>query len=162
MTSQTKITYNLKGLDVLEKELGGAYRARVGILGSHAARNDGEPIDNATLGVIQMFGSFSKKIPARDFLFTPIVSHGKEIVRDMAASSKVKAALGAGQFKMVYELLGTAALKVVLEGFETAGFGQWAPNKPSTIRRKKSDRPLIDSSQLRRAQSSDVVGKGEI
>jgi len=163
---QTKIAINLVGLEELKAKVGDQYRARVGILGSHGARTageDGKPavLDNATLGVIQMFGSITKGIPPRDFLDMPVRSHAREIVQAMGASS-VKKAVAAGNFKRVYDLLGAAALNWVLMAFETAGFGQWPPNKPSTIARKKSDRPLIDTSQLRRAQTSDTVNRSEI
>ena len=160
MANQTKITFNLKGLDGLTKDAD-AYRARVGILGDNAQRTDGGPLNNATLGVIQMFGSITKNIPPRDFLYMPVQSHARDVTRAMSAGS-VKSAIVAGDFKKVYALLGAKALEFVLMGFETSGFGQWAPNAPSTIRQKKSDRPLIDTSQLRRAQTSDVVKKSDI
>jgi hypothetical protein len=158
---QTKIDFNLKGLDKLTKDLGDTYRARVGILGSHAARTEDAGLDNATLGIIQMFGSITKNIPPRDFLYMPVQSHAKEITQEMASSS-VKKAVESGNIKKVYDLLGVAALQWVLKAFETAGFGQWPPNSPRTIAQKKSAQPLIDTGQLRRAQTNDVVKKSEI
>jgi hypothetical protein len=161
MSNQTKITFNLTGLDKLTKGISNEYRARVGILGDNAQRTEGGPLNNAELGVIQMFGSLTKNIPPRDFLFMPVQTHDREIVRAMSGSA-VKAAMVAGDFKKVYALLGAKALEFVLMGFETAGFGQWAPNKPATIAAKGSDQPLIDTGQLRRAQTSDVVKKSDI
>ena len=163
MTKQTKITFNLKGLDNLSKEIGDTYRARVGILGAYAPRagETKDSLNNATLGVIQMFGSVTKNIPPRDFLYTPVFSHAKEIVSAMQVPS-VKAAMVSGNIKKVYDLLGAAALAIVLKGFETGGFGQWAPNKPSTIAAKGSASVLIDTGQLRRAQTSDTVKKSEV
>ena len=159
---QTVIRYNLKGLEKLQAQVGDAYRARVGILGSHAARTEpGATLDNATLGIIQMFGSLTKKIPARDFLVMPVQMHSKEIVQEMGKSS-VQKAIAAGDYRKVYGLLGAAALKWVLAAFETSGFGQWPPNSPSTIKQKKSDRPLINQGELRRAQTFDVVNKSDI
>lgn len=161
MANQTKITFNMAGLDKLVDDLENGYRARVGILGSHAARTDGGPLDNATIGIIQMFGSITKNIPARDFLIMPITMHAREMVAAMRTNS-VKIALAAGDVRKVYGLLGAKALEFVLMGFETGGFGQWAPNSPYTIRQKGSARPLIDEGQLRRAQTSDVVKKSDI
>lgn len=161
MTKQTKIEFNLKGLEDFQKKMGDQYRARVGILGANVGRPEGGDIDNATLGVIQMFGSITKNIPPRDFLLQPIQSHSRELVKALSASS-VKAAIVAQDFKKVYALLGAKALEFVLMGFESAGFGQWAPNKPSTIARKGSDQPLIDTSQLRRAQTNDVVNRSDL
>lgn len=158
---QTKITFNLQGLEDLKKEVGDTYRARVGILGGNAARKDDKSdLDNATLGTIQMFGSVTNKIPPRDFLLMPIQSHAREIVGEMRKES-VKKAIASGQVKKVYELLGAAATEWVLKAFESAGFGQWPPNSDITIARKKSSQPLIDTGQLRRAITSDVVKRGE-
>lgn len=161
MAVTTKIEFNLKGLENLRREVGSAHKTRVGILGSHAARTEpGSPLNNAEIGVIQMFGSITKNIPARDFLFFPIQSHQREIIHDMQASA-VKNAVVAGDFKNVYGLLGAAALKWVLAAFDTSGFGQWAPNAPSTVDKKGSARPLIDIGELRRACTSDVVSRSK-
>lgn len=160
MAKDTKITYNIAGLENLNTKMTGM-RARVGILGSHAARTEaGSPINNATLGVIQMFGSLTKNIPPRDFLYMPVESHSKEIMKEIQKDI-VRAAIAKGDYKKVYGLLGAAALQWVLEAFYTSGFGQWAPNTAATIARKKSDRPLIDTGQLRRAQTFDVVDAGK-
>lgn len=161
MPKQTVINFNLDGLDKLTKGLSKDYRARVGILGSHAVRGAGAGIDNATLGIIQMFGSLTNKIPPRDFLIMPIENHRREILQEMGKSS-IKKAIASGEYKKVYALLGAAALRWVQESFETKGFGQWPPNKPSTIRRKGSAQPLIDTGELRKAQTSDVVNKSDI
>lgn len=153
--TQTKINFNLDGLDALRKGMGSTYRARVGIIGSKAAEKHPDGISNVELGVIQMFGSITNKIPPRDFLFMPIKMQAKEIVKKMKAPS-VFAAAAAGDFMKVFGLLGAFAEVAIQEAFATRGFGQWAPNKPSTIDRKGSSSPLIDTAQLRRSISSDV------
>ena len=158
---RTKIDFNLKGLDNFTEGVD-KYRARVGILGSHAARDDEskDGLNNATLGLIQMFGSFTKNIPPRDFLFMPIQMHSKEILSGLKRAS-FRAAMIAGDFRKVYKLLGILAENYVQAAFETGGFGQWPPLSPATIARKKSDQILIDTGQLRRAITSDVVPKSE-
>lgn len=160
MAITTKIDFNLKGLEKLRRD-GNAYRARVGILGSDAERQDPDTgINNAELGVVQMFGSITKNIPPRDFLFAPIQMHQRGIVKDMG-SATVKKAVESGDFKHVYKLLGAAALKWVLHAFESGGDGQWPPHAPSTIRQYGAHALLILSGQLRRACTSDVVAKGK-
>ena len=95
-------------------------RARVGILGSHAARTEkGSPLNNAELGAIQMFGSLTKNIPPRDFLYMPVESHSKEIMKEMQKDT-VRKAVSQGDYKKVYSLLGSAALQWVLELFTHA------------------------------------------
>jgi phage gpG-like protein len=160
MTVQSKVTLNLKGLENFTQQMAETYRARVGILGGHEQRGEGI-IDNVTLGITQMFGSITKNIPARDFLTLPIELNKREILNQVSSSRMVKSAIEANDAKKVYQILGAIALSFVLEGFATRGFGQWAPNKPSTIARKGSDSPLIHTGQLRRAQTSDVVKKGQ-
>lgn len=164
MSVTTKIELNLKGLDDLRRQAGDSYRARVGILSGpngKAGEKHANGIDNVTLGVIQMFGSATNHIPPRDFLVMPIRMNATEIVKQMKGA-QVSKAIMAQDFKQVYKLLGAAALSWILKAFETRGFGQWAPNKPSTIDRKGSSMPLIDTSQLRRSITSDVVGKSGV
>lgn len=155
---QTKMRMNLDKLDEIRNEIGGKYIARVGILGSHAERADDGALSNAELGLIQMFGSITNNIPARDFLVMPIEVKRREIVKSLG-SSTARAAFAAGKYKMIFEILGASALNAVMEAFATGGFGAWAPNKEATIARKKSSAPLINTAELRKAQSFDVVSK---
>ena len=39
--------------------------------------------------------------------------------------------------------------------------GEFVPNAPSTIRKKGSDKPLIDTGQLRQGVSYKICRKGE-
>lgn len=159
MTEQSRVDFNLDGLEKFINEAQG-YRARVGILGDKAPRFDGAELTNAEIGVVQIFGSITNGIPPRDFLLMPIQHNEQQLVKSMATAA-VKAAVEASDFKKVFGLLGAVALGYVQQAFETAGFGQWAPNAPATIDKKGSSRPLIDTAQLRRAQSWDVVRKGQ-
>ncbi len=160
MTDQTSITFNLDGMEQLAKQLAGTYRARVGILGSDAARNDGGELNNAEVGVIQMFGSHTHNIPARDFLVMPIQLNQRAIIKQLETNT-VKAAIEAKDYKKVFMLLGFAALQWIDQAFATGGFGHWEPLKPQTVRRKKSSAILIDTSQLRRSITSDVVKESQ-
>lgn len=160
ITASVKL--DLKGLEDLKKNLTG-YSARVGILGDSAARTDpahamGDQLTNSEIAVVQIFGSITQKIPPRDFLLMPLLLKHREITQAMG-SSLVKAAVAARDYKRVFLLLGAKAEQYVQMAFETSGFGQWAPNAPRTIAQKGSSRPLIDTGQLRRAVSSDVVVK---
>lgn len=158
---QTKINMNLDGLDEFRREIGDRYRARVGILGTHAQRDDEQSgINNAELGLIQMFGSFTNNIPARDFLRWPLQHKSRELVQKMGGTA-ARRAFAAGDYKRIFEILGAEAVAVIEDSFATGGFGAWAPNKPATIRRKKSSAPLIDTAELRKAQSFDVVTKSQ-
>ena len=160
--SQTRVVADLSELEALVKELGGQWVARVGILGSNAMeQHEDTDLTNSQLGVIHEFGSLSRNIPARSFLRMPVELKQKEIVQSMA-SYRTKSALENGNIKRVYKDLGLYAEGFVKQAFSSGGYGQWAPNKPATIAAKGSDKPLIDTSQLRRSITSDVVKKSEL
>lgn len=162
MTTQTKITFDLSGLDGFKKSIASTYKTRVGVLGEKASRSDGGGINNAELGMIQMFGSVTNNIPPRDFLKLPIELNRREIISEMQKSGSVRAAIDKGNYKQVFVLLGLIAEGYVAKAFETGGFGQWPPLKASTIAQKGSSAPLIDTGQLKRSISSDVVKAGKI
>lgn len=159
MTKQSKVRHNLDGLENIRKAVGKTYRARVGILGSSAARNTGDGLTNAEIGVLQIFGSITRNIPPRDFLIMPIQVNKREIVQALGSNSG-RAAFAAGDYKKLFQILGIAAEGFVHKAFDTGGFGHWAPNAPSTIAAKGSDKPLIDTRQLERSITSDVVKSG--
>lgn len=172
---KTEVKYNIQGLNNLAKSIGGNYTARVGIIGSKAsqehtlkkngfkgvARSQTEGLSNSQIGAIQMFGSVTANIPPRDFLRMPIQFNQRQILRAMQ-TSMVKTAVEKGEYKKVFKLLGAVAEGFVQKAFETGGFGQWLPLKAGTKARKGSSAILIDTGQLRRAISSDVVEKGTV
>lgn len=158
---QSEVRFNLDGLEDIKRQVGRSYRARVGILGSGAARDDapGSTINNATLGLIQMFGSLSRKIPARDFLLMPIQKNQRELIQSLQ-SGAMRDAFTRHEYKKMFALLGLKAEELVQRAFETGGFGLWKPLKAETVARKGSSKPLIDTGQLRKSISSDVVNVG--
>jgi hypothetical protein len=156
---QTKLTMNLDGLDKLVGAMGNDYVARVGVLGSDSAR-DGD-LTNADLAVIHIFGSIKNNIPPRDFLKMPLEMKKKELMK-VLDSETAKRALSAGDYEAVFEILGIAAEGIVQQAFSSAGFGQWPALAASTKRAKGSSAPLIDTAELRRAQSSDVIKRSDL
>lgn len=160
MVKQTKITMNLEGLDDLKNQLDRGYITRVGVLGGKNARGAGDPYGNADIGAVHEFGSESAGIPPRSFLRMPLEHQKPELLKAMSAKS-VKDAIARGDIKRVFELLGVKGEEIVQKAFSTGGFGQWPALKAETVRRKGSSAILIETAQLRRAVTSDVVGKDE-
>ncbi len=166
MSKQTELRFDLSGLDNMVKNLKG-FRTRVGVLGDNAIRVDhsvsgtGSDMTNAELAAIQIFGSHSANIPPRDFLMMPIEKNEREIINDLAKASSFRSAVTGGNVKKAFEILGAKAEEYVQKAFESGGFGLWEPNAASTIARKGSSAPLIDTGQLRRAVTSDVVKAGD-
>ncbi len=158
---QTKISYNLDGLEDIRREVGDTWRARVGILGSKASRPGKGPLNNAELGLIQMFGSVTNNIPPRDFLLQPIADHAPELMKAMT-SGPARAAFEKRNFKKLFTILGAAGEAIVKQGFSTRGYGKWAALKTATIKAKGSSAPLIDTTELWHAQTSDAIKKSDV
>lgn len=160
--ADNRIKVNIKGLQQLAKALGDAYRIKVGIMGNKAQRNNGNTGQtNAEIGFLNEFGSLTKHIPARSFLGMPLRLYLAEyLVKKKAFSqAEVEKAVKAGKLLDLAKKVGIVAEEVIQEAFATRGFGNWAPNAPSTIEQKGSSSPLIDTGQLRRSITSKVEKK---
>lgn len=128
---------------------------RVGIFGRKNSRNDSGGVTNAEVGFIHEFGQ-PPRIPKRSFLRMPIFQKSDQILASVKAAGALEK-WGAGKGVEVLTDLGIAAEKVILDAFESAGWGSWKGNAPSTVARKGSSSPLIDTSQLRKSIASQVV-----
>lgn len=126
--------------------------ARVGILGSTDARDDGKET-NASIGTKHELGI---GVPQRSFLEMPIRTQ----LRPFLANSKlinaqsVADVANAGSLLPIVQKLAIAGEAVVVEAFQTGGFGEWIP---SQMANKKVHMTLIESQQLRNSITSDVV-----
>lgn len=155
--SKDSIDSVINALDTIRANVPKNMAARVGVLGSHSARNNGNDLTNPEIMLIQEFGSLEKNIPPRSALRMPLETHIGEIADFMAQPAIVDMILG-GEAEKAFKLTGIKAESIIQEAFATRGFGQWKPNSPVTIDKKGSSQPLIDTAQLRRAVSSEVVG----
>lgn len=158
-----KVRLDTKGLEKLTQEFSkaGKVRARVGVLGGNADRQDGEPLNNADIGAVHEMGSKSQNIPARSFLRVPCTVELPKALRKIGGKKLLKMVAEKGVVPAMQQV-GVLAENVVDEAFETRGSGKWAPNSPVTIARKGSDSPLIDTGKLRRSITSKVyVGSKE-
>lgn len=143
----------------------GLPKVKVGIIGGKAqvkrAAGKGEFLTNAQIGFIQEFGRLqgTPKIPARSFLITPLRLYLDEFVKANKKITKeaFEKAVRSGNADKFAKRIGLIAEQVIQVGFETQGFGNWAPNAPATVARKGSDSPLIDTGELRRSISSEVI-----
>lgn len=156
--TDTKINFDLSGLDKLRKQLGENMIAKVGYLGSGKGQEQhaGTQATNTDIALVHEFGSATNNIPPRSTLRMPI-EHKKEEIVTFLQSDKIKKLIEAGEITKVYQLLGVFGEKIVQEAFESGGFGMWPPLKEATIKAKGGDAILIDTGQLRRAVSSEVA-----
>jgi phage gpG-like protein len=150
------VTINLDGLNKLRDALSGSKVVKVGILADTNSRQseEGEDISNAELGVIHEFGSMSRNIPARSFLKMPLE---RPELKAFIMSKKITDLVAEGKIETALTLIGLKAEEIIDKAFQTRGFGKWQPLKQATIRRKGSTAPLIDTRQLQRSITSEVV-----
>lgn len=149
------VRYDLGHLQAFVKSLDDKRQVQVGIFGGKSKRNQSGAVTNAELGAIHEFGSFSQKIPARSFLRMPIMTKTGQIVKETAPSAR--GMVKNNSLVKTLKVLGISCENAVQQAFASRGFGSWKPDAPATAKRKKSDAPLIDTGQLRRAIASRVV-----
>lgn len=152
----TQVKIDMSGFKPIKKALDDKFKTRVGILGGKASEaHKGTELTNADIGAIHEFGSLSNNIPPRSFLRLPLEAKlgewiNKNRIRYMELMEQ-------GSVRKFYVDMGFAAEGIIDEAFVTSGFGQWAPDKPATAKRKGSSMPLIDTGQLRASITSKVM-----
>lgn len=155
--SNGSVSVNTKGMTELQRHLKAGTYARVGVVGDTAARTgESYAMTNAEIGLINEVGSMERNIPARSWLRLPLWLKEKELAAYVKSPPIMKLLL-AGKVTEALKLIGIFGETIVQGAFETRGYGQWEPNAPSTIDRKGSSAPLIDTRQLSRSVTSDVV-----
>ena len=133
---------------------GNGMGVKVGILSKTNARTDSAGESNASVGLQHEFGSYSKNIPQRSFIRMPLKKREKEIIKEI--KEKMPQYLLSG-IKPFLEKVGMMAERQIGEAFRTGGFGTWQPLSPVTVARKGSSGILIDTGQLQRSITSQVV-----
>ena len=121
----------------------------VGVIGKKKTPKKDE-VTVAYYGSVHEFGDPKSGIPMRSFLRTPIKTFFPRYLRKNVV--KIIKNIEAGKQEQVLNKLGTQARNIVLNAFKTRGtYGEWKPNSPETIARKKSSAPLIDIGNLRQS-----------
>ena len=155
MPSDVKIKFDLTKLNQIVGNLEAKMVAKVGILGNKNQRDE-KGQSNSEIGATHEFGSFSQNIPKRSILKTPLFQLRKKELLDgtiKIVNNNLSKPEGA---KLIYKQLGLLGEYIVKMAFSTGGYGTWKPLGQQTIKRKGSDKILIDTSQLRRSITSKV------
>jgi hypothetical protein len=98
-----------------------------------------------SLGVTKPSGPFTIKIPERSFLRSAI-DENKQVIVKFVDQQAINLIVKQNQsLKRTLGLLGLFGVKLVKEKIVR---GPFVPNAPSTIRKKKSSKPLIDKGRL--------------
>lgn len=103
-------------------------------------------------------GSPLYRIPPRPFIQPALNAHKEEIISSLERTARM--ALSSGSTSVISSLnkLGLRCQNWVRRWFTDPANG-WAPNAPSTIKKKGSSRPLIDTGELRKSISY-VIRRG--
>ncbi|AOJ86725.1 hypothetical protein WS87_08590 [Burkholderia sp. MSMB0856] len=117
-----------------------------------AELHPGSGITNAQLAARLSFGDPEKGLEARLFIQQGI-ENGQKQIQGVLANGLRRAARGEGSVDAAYEAAGVAAVGTVQAEVRK---GNFAPNKPETIARKGSSRPLIDEGNLIQSTTSEV------
>ena len=115
------------------------------------------PVTNAQLALIHDNGSPINKIPARPILLPAIEKAKAEISEKLKAAHQAAAEGKSDAINPSLEKAGMFAADRVKERFEE---NDWAPNSPGTIKRKGSDKPLVDTAELKKSMTYVVREKG--
>lgn len=134
-----------EALRQLAKRLEGQSRVLVGVPEGAGSYEDGLTI--ATIAAVNNFGSEDKKIPARPFL-EPAITKGAPQYQRLAEIMIPKVLDGTMAMTTLLEQMGNLAeghVKQEITDLDTP------PNAQSTIDRKGSSSPLIDTGALRQS-----------
>lgn len=112
--------------------------------------------DGTSLAEIAAYNELgTSTIPARPFMKQSFENHEDEL---RAACERVNAALASGRsVEQALDALGVAIKGLVQTEIIDGGFTE---NAPSTIKKKKSDRPLIDTGTMRQSVNYVIKRKG--
>lgn len=189
MENEIKVEVDFKKLQKVIKALLKDKKIKVGILSkSGGSQEISENIDLAGIGAVQEYGADIKitpkmakflgakakelglpksnkkgdgflHIPARSFLYMPVVQHQAELrkkIKNLWGSDALEYIVEKGDLESLAIALGQATVNHIQDAFDSEGFGEWAKNSPFTIAQKGSASPLIDKGDLRRVIDYEI------
>ena len=159
---ESVVTGDFTKLNKLVENLSKKLFVDIGVLGETNKTVEGG-LTIAGIGAVHEFGtdkagrSNDISIPERSFIRMPLETGQDSIEKTI--EPKIKQYIAEENIEGLFKLIGIAGEARIKEAFETAGFGTWEANAPSTIKSKGSDSPLIDTGELRKSITSKVGGK---
>jgi hypothetical protein len=141
------------GMDKLKAALAKLAKAEVfvGVPEDHTLRNSGE-MTNAGLVYLHTHGSVLHDVPARPIIEPAIEAADNKalIVKELGNAARSLMDQKASETSAHLDKAGMLGREAAQRWF-TDSRNNWPPNSAATIARKGSDKPLIDTGQLRRA-----------
>lgn len=120
-----------------------------------SASREGDDLNNPTIAYIHEYGAPAANIPARPFLIPGVRNSLPQVEKIMKAGA-IDALDGKSSAKGTMRQVGLVAQGAVQQKISD---GPFVPNKPETIRRKGSNKPLIDRGELRKSVNFVVEDK---
>lgn len=153
----SNVRLDLSGIEKMMAAISTKKKVRVGVLGDKNQRDDDEEgIGNAGIGLVHEFGSATRNIPARSFLRMPLETKAADLGQ-FIGNEILSLINGNVSEDQSLKRIGIKAEKIIQGAFQSGGYGQWKALKESTIASKGSSRPLIDTGELRKSITSEVV-----
>ena len=124
----------------------------VGVPEDKTGRDNGEAINNATLGYIHENGSDRAHIPARPFLKPGVEKAKGDIDSHLRAASKAASNGDINNMDREFNKVGQVAVNSI-RGMFMPGNNNWPAVKPATQKAKGEEKTttLVDTGQLRKA-----------
>lgn len=124
----------------------------VGVTRATAGRDETGEINNAELAAVHEFGTKDGRIPERSFIRSSMTENKEKYVGTHAENLR-KVVRGEMPFDKSLDLLGVRAAADVQQNIRD---GDFVPLAQSTIDRKGSSKPLIDTGNLRQSITHEV------
>lgn len=121
----------------------------VGFQGDEGSYDNG--VDIVTVAAFNEFGT--SRMPARPFMQQSWENHEKEL--NELCGNAYKTVLAGGSAEKCCDIAGAGGVGIVQKEIDEGGF---APNAPSTVARKGSSHPLIDTGLMRQSVHYQVKG----
>ena len=146
---------NTKSLDSLIKAFKGKLpQVRVGVLGKNQrAQTKEKGLTNAEIGAKHEYGL--EGMPMRSFLRVPIADNMQKYLEKSSFFNPdtLNQVVAQANITPWMQKLGLVAISIVLDGFNTGGFGKW---KQSNMALKKVKQTLVETQQLRNSITFEV------
>ena len=186
--TEIKININKGKIKNLIDGLGDKKAVKVGLIAGKGGDDlVSEDMDLAGIGAVQEFGATIQvtdkmrawlhynglhlkastttiNIPVRSFLQMPLEDRKRllnNIKKGLDFEDFIEYVEKTGDLQSLAVMIGAGAVETINEAFATDGFGNWQPNNPFTIERKKGkEKPLQNSGDLRRKITYEVIDNG--
>lgn len=152
--SELEIVKRLREITERAKQLNNI-SLNVGIPSDKGEREKSSGVTNAELGIIHEFGVPERGIPERSFMRSTAKEESKNIAK-LARIQITESLSGKISAYDAFSVIGVYFQNKIVEKITDGNFEE---NTKETIKRKKSSKPLIDTSQLRASITYEVKEK---